>query len=212
MLEPRVLEKPEGKRARNRQERTEALTSAALRLFLERGIEPVTIDEIARAAGMAKGNFYRYFEDKGALVDAILAPTANAVRTEMRRGAVELGRSTTPANVSTAYFKMALALASGLSGRFDVVQLYLQENRSPATPSTAGVRALAEEMISGAIHLTQVAVDHGLLRVSDSRVSALAVVGSIEQLALAVVRGRLDAPPAEIARIIVGMVLEGIRA
>ena len=33
-------------------------------LFLERGIETVTIDEITREAGVAKGSFYRYFDDK----------------------------------------------------------------------------------------------------------------------------------------------------
>ena len=48
--------------------------------------------------------------------------------------------------------------------------------------------------------------------VSDPRVSALAVVGAVEALALAVVRDRLDAPPEEIARIVISMVMDGIRA
>ena len=64
----------------------------------------------------------------------------------------------------------------------------------------------------GAIHLTDVAVSHDLLRVSDPRVSALAVVGAVEQIALAVLRGELDAHGDEIARIVVSMVLDGIRA
>ena len=90
---PASRTKPEGKRARNRRERTEALVNAGLELFLERGVEVVTIDELAKAAGMAKGNFYRYFDDKRALVDAILAPIASDVRTAMRRCAVTLGRA-----------------------------------------------------------------------------------------------------------------------
>src|SRR5207237_9146777 len=63
----------------NRRERTQALTDASLRLFLERGIDAVTIDDITHATGVAKGTFYRYFEDKTALVDALIAP----VRTEV---------------------------------------------------------------------------------------------------------------------------------
>jgi len=53
-----------GKRDQNRRERTAGLVSAGLQQFLERGIETVTIDEITREAGVAKGSFYRYFDDK----------------------------------------------------------------------------------------------------------------------------------------------------
>lgn len=204
--------KPEGKRARNRRERTEALLEAGLELFLERGVEPVTIDELAKAAGMAKGNFYRYFDDKGALVDGILAPIAGKVRTAMRRCAVTLARADSRADLNGTYAALALELAAIAVPHLRVVQLYLQENRSPPTAATAGIKALAEEMEQGAIHLTDVAVSHDLLRVSDPRVSALAVVGAVEQLALTVLRGGLDARPDEIARIVVGMVLDGIRA
>jgi AcrR family transcriptional regulator len=209
---PARAPKPEGKRARNRRERTEALIAAGLELFLERGVEPVTIDELAKAAGMAKGNFYRYFDDKRALVDAILAPVAGEVRTAMRRGLVTLGRAESSDDMTTAYAGLALELAALAMPQMPVVQLYLQENRSPPTVATGGIRALGNEMEQGAMALTDVAVSHGLLRVSDPRVSALAVVGAVEQLALAVLRGTLDARPEEIARIVVGMVLDGIRA
>ncbi|MAQ14668.1 MAG: TetR family transcriptional regulator [Sandaracinus sp.] len=209
---PASRTKPEGKRARNRRERTEALVNAGLELFLERGVEVVTIDELAKAAGMAKGNFYRYFDDKRALVDAILAPIASDVRTAMRRCAVTLGRADAGTDLNAVYAALALELAGVTLPRLKVAQFYLQENRSPPTPSTEGIRALALEMSQGAIHLTDVAVSHDLLRVSDPRVSALAVVGAVEQLALAVLRGELDAHGDEIARIVVSMVLDGIRA
>lgn len=201
-----------GKRERNRIERQEALKSAGLDLFLTRGIEPVTIDELAKAGGMAKGNFYRYFADKGALVDSILAPVASEARTVIRRCAIGVGRSQNTAELSAAYAMMALELVRiGLTQR-GVVQLYLQENRTPVTASTSCVRELNSELRSGAIHLTEVAIEHKLLNVTDARVSALAVIGAIEQLALAVIRDGLDAPPEEIARIVVTMIMDGIRA
>lgn len=199
-----------GKRARNRQQRTDALIEAGLELFLARGVANVSIDDIARAGGMAKGNFYRYFDDKGALVDAILAPLASEVRTAMRKCAVAIGRAENDQQLDGAYAVLAADLAQAALPRLPVVQLYLQENRAPHHPSGAGVKALAAEMSDGAVQLSKVAVDKGLLQVANPQVSALAVVGAVEQLALAQLRGQLDAPPLEVANTVVSMVLRGI--
>ena len=46
-----------GKRDANRKEKTQQIADAALKLFLERGLEKVTIDDIVKAAGIAKGSF-----------------------------------------------------------------------------------------------------------------------------------------------------------
>ncbi|MEM9069459.1 MAG: TetR/AcrR family transcriptional regulator [Myxococcota bacterium] len=200
-----------GKRALNRQKRVDDLVSAGLVLFLDKGVASVTIDEIASRAGTAKGNFYRYFDDKRALVDAILDKPAAEVRRAMRRCAVSLARANDEEGLSAAYTDLANALALVAMKHLPVMRLYLQENRAPATSETAGLHALADELEDGAVRLTEVAVEHGLLRVSDPRVSALAVVGAVEQLAIAIFRGRLDVPPADVATMVVSMVLEGIR-
>jgi AcrR family transcriptional regulator len=42
----------------------QALTSAAVRLFLARGYEETTVDQIAEAAGVARRTFFRYFRTK----------------------------------------------------------------------------------------------------------------------------------------------------
>ncbi len=199
-----------GKRALNRQKRVDDLQSAGLALFLDKGVARVSIDDIARDAGMAKGNFYRYFEDKRGLVDSIVAEPAASMRRAMRLCAIELKRANDPPALTAAYTALARALAVLAVQHLPVMRLYLQENRAPATPETAGLRSLADELEDAAIQLTEVAVAHGLLRVSDPRVSALAVVGAVEMLAIATLRGRLDAPPTEVAKIVVGMVLDGI--
>ncbi|MEM6959504.1 MAG: TetR/AcrR family transcriptional regulator [Myxococcota bacterium] len=199
-----------GKREENRKRRAEDLLRAGLSLFLARGIEPVSIDDLTREAGMAKGNFYRYFPGKGELVEALLAPMAGAARTAMRRCAIAVGKAEDRPGLLEAYSRLALDLASlGLAER-DRVRLYLQEKRAPATPATATIRTLSDEMDTGAIALTDMAIGRQLLRVRDPRVSALAVVGAVESLTLAYLSGRLDAPPAEVAQIVVAMVMEGL--
>jgi len=40
------------------------ITEAALQLFLERGFDATTVDQIAEAAGISRRSFFRYFETK----------------------------------------------------------------------------------------------------------------------------------------------------
>jgi len=47
------------------------LLDAAARLFVERGYEATTVEDIARAAGVAKGTFYLYFRTKDQLLTAL---------------------------------------------------------------------------------------------------------------------------------------------
>lgn len=62
------LEKHRTKGERRRQE----LYETALRLFREKGYEHVSIAEIAKAAGTAKGTFYIYFPTKGDVVKELI--------------------------------------------------------------------------------------------------------------------------------------------
>jgi AcrR family transcriptional regulator len=60
------------RRPNPRSERTRAaLLAAGRRLYSERPIDAVTVDDIVAAAGVGKGSFYNHFEDRDALVRAI---------------------------------------------------------------------------------------------------------------------------------------------
>jgi AcrR family transcriptional regulator len=61
-LAPALRERADA--AANRQQ----ILSAARQLFDQRGVEQVTMDEIARAAGVGKGTLYRRYPDKAMLV------------------------------------------------------------------------------------------------------------------------------------------------
>jgi AcrR family transcriptional regulator len=59
-------------RASPRAERTRAaLLTAGRRLFSERPVDAVTVDEIVQAAEVGKGSFYNHFADREALMRAI---------------------------------------------------------------------------------------------------------------------------------------------
>ncbi len=55
-----------------KQEKRRALMQAAYELFLERGTDKTSIEQITGRAKVAKGTFYLYFADKGVLTQALL--------------------------------------------------------------------------------------------------------------------------------------------
>ncbi|SDT13747.1 transcriptional regulator, TetR family [Bradyrhizobium canariense] len=61
---------PPGLRERKRQQTRERLTRVAMALFLDRGFEATTLDDIAAAADISRRSFFHYFESKEDVVFA----------------------------------------------------------------------------------------------------------------------------------------------
>jgi len=59
--------------------RTREILAAARRLMEQKGADALTMDEIAQAAGVAKGTIYLYFQSKDELVQALLSQVAEAI-------------------------------------------------------------------------------------------------------------------------------------
>jgi len=200
-----------GKRDVNRRKRVQDLIDSGLSLFLERGIEAVTIDEVAREAGMAKGNFYRYFRDKADLVEAVIEPVASTTSEAIQACDEDLRQANGRDDAVAAYGQLGNRLIGALSMYPDAMCLYLQERRAPATTARQAISDLATELDDRAMTLSQVAVDRNLVVVSDPRVSAVAVLGAVEALALASVRNQVKMDPIETTKSLISIVLEGLR-
>jgi AcrR family transcriptional regulator len=200
-----------GKRDINRRKRVQDLIDAGLSLFLERGIEAVTIDEVAREAGMAKGNFYRYFRDKADLVEAVIEPVASTTREAVQACDDKLREADGRDDAVAAYGELGNRLIGALAMHPDAMCLYLQERRAPATTARQAISDLATDLDDRAITLSQVAVDRRLVAISDPRVSAVAVLGAVEALALASVRNQVQMDPIATTKSLISIVLEGLQ-
>ncbi len=200
-----------GKRDINRRKRVQDLVDAGLSLFLQRGIEAVTIDEVAREAGMAKGNFYRYFRDKADLVDAVIEPVASTTREAVQECDAKLREAQGRDDAVAAYGQLGNRLVGALAMHPDAMCLYLQERRAPATTARQAISDLATDLDDRAMILSQVAVDRELVVVANPRVSAIAVLGAVEALALASVRNQVKMDPIATTKSLISIVLEGLR-
>jgi AcrR family transcriptional regulator len=78
--------------ARNR----ERVLAAARRLFAERGAGAVTIEEVARAAGVAKGTVFHRFGDRAGLALALLDEHERSLQERVLRGPPPLGPGAPP--------------------------------------------------------------------------------------------------------------------
>jgi len=199
-----------GKRDTNRRERTDSLYRAALTLFLERGVENVTVDEIAKAAGTAKGNFYRYATDKRELVEALMSPVATGFDAAFSKCEESLARATSAGQLTSSFMGLALELFDIVKTHPDVVRLWLQESRAPGVGARAPIAAFEQRLTARTVELTTVAHRHGLLKKIPPTVSALAVVGAVERLLIAHLRDNAFPNPADVVRHLVQLVMEGI--
>ncbi|WP_433251390.1 TetR family transcriptional regulator [Actinomadura nitritigenes] len=73
-----------GLRERTRRAVRTELAELALRLFVERGYEETTVDDIATAAGLSKRSFFRYFPSKEDVVFGDVEDLADRVAEAVR--------------------------------------------------------------------------------------------------------------------------------
>lgn len=64
--------KPDSRMERKKEETHNRIITAAVALFNQRGLEAVTMEQIAEAADIAKGTLYNYFPAKEAIISAYL--------------------------------------------------------------------------------------------------------------------------------------------
>lgn len=85
--------------ARNRA----AILDAAGRLFAEHGVDDVSMDQVAAAAGVGKGTLFRRFGDKAGLAAALLDARERVLQEAVLHGPPPLGPGAPPADRLTAF-------------------------------------------------------------------------------------------------------------
>ncbi len=93
------------RRERKKQESRRRIYSAAFALFLEKGFDETTVEEIAERADVGKGTVFNYFPHKASFLAAIFEDWVNRIIEEM--GPVEEWMGSTRAKLERLYFFLA---------------------------------------------------------------------------------------------------------
>ena len=181
-----------------RAERTRgALVTAGRRLFCERPVDAVTVDDIVQAAGVAKGSFYNHFTDREALVRAISA--------EIRAG-VELAIDRANANIEDPARRLARACCTYLRFALDEPERagFLVRVHSGHTSLDAPLnRGLVDDVSRG------LAV--GRFRVATLEAGVLYVLGVTQMTLIRIVREPSVGLAVSLAQQMCAMMLSGLR-
>jgi AcrR family transcriptional regulator len=192
-LEPEEFKRgPGGRPTREEAERRHrSLLATAFRLFMDRGWDGVSVEEISRQSGVAKGFIYARYADKGALfteaIERLMADVMGKLHLpgplpdDVEEGLVALGRRMLDAALAPealAFFRQFIAEAGRLS---DLARHFVENNP---------VLALIGEVL-------RTYADRGAIRIDDPRLTAehfaILVIGVPRMKALFVGRE----PPAE---------------
>lgn len=79
-----------GKRIERAERTRTALIAAGRRLFCERPVDAVAIDDIVQAAAVSKGSFYNHFPDRDALVREVTAEIRSEVEHAVTRANADI--------------------------------------------------------------------------------------------------------------------------
>jgi AcrR family transcriptional regulator len=181
-----------------RAERTRAaLIAAGRRLFCERPVDAVTVDDIVQAAGVGKGSFYNHFADREAMVRAISA--------EIRAG-VELAIDRANAEVDDPARRVARACCTYLRFALDEPERagFLVRVHSGHTSLDAPLnRGLVDDISSG--------LGAGRFRVATLESGVLYVLGVTQMALTRIVQEPSPALAISLAQQMCAMMLSGLR-
>ena len=177
-------------RQTRREIRRQELVEAAVAVFLDKGVAATSVDDIVRAAGVAKGTFYLYFETKDDAVNAVAERMVEGVAN--RVAALATAPDGSPVERLLA-FGAEVSQVGGEPFELDLIKVFHRpENR--AVHDRMGEQALAR--LAPAIRGIVVdGIDQGLFRPQDPGRAAgfvLACFGSLHE----VVAGPDEVPEA----------------
>jgi AcrR family transcriptional regulator len=185
------------------------LMDAARRIFAERGYHETTVEDITRAAGVAKGTYYLYFSEKREIFLAIIRDLLDAIKAI----GADVGTHTgDPLGFIARTEEAALRLMQLFVDNRELARLAYRESMGMDPALEQMIRDFYTELAEiGARNLRR-AQEAGLLRDADPLLTAYACIGMVERVLLALLDGPERFPePRVLVHQLTQLVYQGLR-
>jgi AcrR family transcriptional regulator len=179
------------RRLSQRDERRSSLLAAAQKVFSENGYHAATVDDITRAAGVAKGTFYLYFQEKREIYYEVIRGFLQLLKDIGRRAP---GRDP---DFLTALAGAGRELMRVILANRELVRLAHRESMGLDPALETMVRRFYREAAEVHSQNIQFGMELGLFRPVDPLLTAYAHVGMIERVLLAFLDDEPGLPPPD---------------
>lgn len=203
----RVVRKSEGERPAARDENRRRLVDAAREVFADKGYHVATVSDITRRAGLAKGTFYLYFDEKKEIYYELVRTFLQHVK--------DIGASVnrevkTPQEFYARCEQAAAELLRVFIEHHGLARLAYRES---------GLDSELEHTLRGFYRdLAHVEADNirrgielGLFREVDPLVTAYAHIGMVERVALGLLSEPNPPAATHVVRELLSVAFEGVR-
>jgi AcrR family transcriptional regulator len=191
-----------------RDERRAQLIAAARDVFAEKGYHEATVDDITRKAGVAKGTFYLYFDEKREIYHEL-------VRTFLQH-ITDIGRSVarevkTPKDFFARTEQATNELLRVFIDHFPLARLAYRESMGINPELDRMLRQFYRDLAKVEAENIRLGIELGLFRQVDPLVTAYAHIGMVERVALGLLTEKNPPEPKQVARELLSIAFEGLR-
>ncbi|CAA9460150.1 MAG: Transcriptional regulator, AcrR family [uncultured Rubrobacteraceae bacterium] len=188
--------------------RREQIVEAATRVFAEKGFRRATTREVAREAGISEGTIYNYFEDKDALLMAILHELNE---TERRAEDFEEGMATDFRGFLKEYLRQRMSL---IWENREVFRVVLSEMLVNAELRELYLRRVVEPTMRIAEENFRARMKQGEVRQMDVPLAMRSVAGAVIGVLVLGLLGdeEIGSRPNEVPDVLAGLLVHGLGA
>ena len=188
-------------------ERRADLVRAAKQVFAQAGYHAATVDDITRAAGVAKGTFYLYFDEKREIYYEVIRGFLQLIK--------DIGRQVAQAGGGGDFRSRIEHAASELMKIFvenrELARLAYRESMGLDAELEQLIRGFYREIAEVEAANIRVGIELGIFRPVDPLLVAYAHIGMAERVILATLEDDSGLPPPEqIVREMMQIAFEGL--
>ncbi len=176
-------------------ERRQQLLDAARALFAERGYHETTVDDITRAADVAKGTFYLYFSEKREIYVEVIKSFLDLIRDF---AALVTQHTPSPAEYFDRVKSGAVNLMRMLQDNRQLARLAYREALGVDEQLTLLLRSFYSEIAGLEAKNLEIGMQLGIVRPCAPLVTAYTHIGMVERVILEMLERPEDFPPVEV--------------